>query len=233
MAALSGGVVTSAVNVPAISPEDMEVLGPFMSLCRSLGRIAVELVQGSSIDQVHSQFLGRIAERDTRLLTIQVLLGVLGHTEEEVGVVSAPAVAQERGIEVVETKRSAVRDYSDLVRVTVDSGEQSVLVAGTLIGRRNREHLLEAWGQRFDIQLEDHVTLFRYLDQPGIIGRVGSHFGQHGINIVSAAVGRHADPESTSPLAVMVIATDSAVPQPVVDEIAALDGFEAGRTVNL
>jgi D-3-phosphoglycerate dehydrogenase len=233
VAALSGGVVTSAVNVPAISPEDMEVLGPFMSLCRSLGRIAVELVQGSSIDRVHSQFLGRIAERDTRLLTIQVLLGVLGHTEEQVGVVSAPAVAQERGIEVVETKRSAVRDYSDLVRVTVDSGEESVLVAGTLIGRRNREHLLEAWGQRFDIQLEDHVTLFRYLDQPGIIGRVGTHFGAHGINIVSAAVGRHADPESTSPLAVMVIATDSAVPQPVVDEIAALDGFEAGRTVNL
>jgi D-3-phosphoglycerate dehydrogenase len=234
VAALTGGVVTSAVNVPAISPEDMEVLGPYMSLCRSLGRIAVELAQGSSIDRVHTEFLGRIAERDTRLLAIQVLLGVLrGHTEDDIGMVSAPAVAQERGIEVAETKRAAVRDYSDLVRVSVESGEDSVLVAGTLIGRRNRQHLLEAWGQRFDIQLEDHVTLFRYLDRPGIIGRVGTHFGQHGINIVSAAVGRHADPESSSQLAVMVITTDAAVPSPVVDEIAALDGFEAGRTVTL
>ena len=126
VAALTGGVVTSAVNVPAISPEDMEVLGPFVSLCRALGRIAVELAGGSSIDLVRTEFLGRIAERDTSLLTIQVLLGVLrGHCEEDVGVVNAPGLAEERGIEVVEMKRAAVRDYSDLVRVTVESGEDT------------------------------------------------------------------------------------------------------------
>jgi D-3-phosphoglycerate dehydrogenase len=83
IAALTGGVVTSAVNIPAIPAEDMEVLGPFVPLCRSLGRIAIELARGSSIDRVHTEFLGRIADHDTRLLSIQVLLGVLrGHTEE-------------------------------------------------------------------------------------------------------------------------------------------------------
>ena len=71
------GVVTSAVNVPAMPSEDMEVLGPFVPLCRSLGRIGVALAQGSSIDRVQTEFLGRIAERDTRLLLIQVLMGVL------------------------------------------------------------------------------------------------------------------------------------------------------------
>ena len=102
VAALTGGVVTSAVNVPAISAEDMEVLGPFVSLCRALGRIAIALAEGSSIDRVETEFLGRIAERDTRLLSIQVLLGVLrGHTEEEVNEVNAPAMAEERGIELV------------------------------------------------------------------------------------------------------------------------------------
>jgi len=235
VAALTGGVVTSAVNVPAISHEDMEVLGPFVSLCGALGRIAVELTEGSSIDLVRTEFLGRIAERDTSLLTIQVLLGVLrGHTEEEVGVVNAPGLAEERGIEVVEMKRAAVRDYSDLVRVTVESGEESVLVAGTVFGRRNREHLLEAWGQRFNIQLEKHITVFRYGDVPGMIGRVGTHFGEHGINIVSAAVG-HVDNDDggEGPLAVMVITTDSAVPDEVINEIVALDGFEAGRTMTL
>src|SRR5205085_9869544 len=134
VAALSGGVVTSAVNVPAISPEDMEVLGPFVLLCRSLGRIAVALAEGSSIDRVQTEFLGRIAERDTRLLAIQVLLGVLsGHTEEEVNEVNAPALADERGIELEETKRSHARDYTDLVRVTVTSGQERVRVVGTLI----------------------------------------------------------------------------------------------------
>jgi D-3-phosphoglycerate dehydrogenase len=236
VAALTGGVVTSAVNVPAISPEDMDVLGPFVSLCRALGRIAIEVAEGSSIDLLRTEFLGRIAERDTRLLSIQVLLGVLrGHTEEEVNEVNAPALARERGIEMVEMKRSAVRDYSDLVRVTVESGDESVLVAGTLLGRRNRAHLLEVWGQRFNIQLEDHITLFRYRDMPGMIGRVGTHFGERGINIVSAAVGRHPDAADLGDglEAVMVITTDAAVPQSVIAEIVDLDGFEAGRAVTL
>jgi D-3-phosphoglycerate dehydrogenase len=237
VAALTGGVVTSAVNVPAIASEDIEALGPFVSLCRSLGRIAVALAEGSSIDRVETEFLGRIAERDTRLLSIQVLIGVLrGHTEEEVNEVNAPAMAEERGIEVGEFKRTTARDYTDLVRVTVSSGDEDLRVVGTLIGRRNREHLLEAWGQRFDVQLEEHITLFRYRDVPGMIGRVGTIFGEHGINIVSAAVGRQpdgSDDGSEGRLAAMVITTDAAVPREVLAEIVASDGFVAGRTVSL
>jgi D-3-phosphoglycerate dehydrogenase len=236
VAALTGGVVTSAVNVPAISPEDMEVLGPFVALCRALGQIAVALAEGSSIDRVETEFLGRIAERDTRLLSIQALLGVLrGHTEEEVNEVNAPAMAEERGIEVVESKRTTARDYTDLVRVSVVSGEDSVRVVGTLIGRRDRPHLLEAWGQRFDVQLEPNITLFRYRDVPGMIGRVGTVFGEHGVNIVSAAVGRQPDDRAAGDgrLAAMAITTDGPVPREVIDEIVAGDGFEAGRTVTL
>jgi D-3-phosphoglycerate dehydrogenase len=238
--ALTGGVPTSAVNLPAIPAEDMELLGPFVPLCRGLGRIAVALAlaSGSSIDRVETEFLGRIAEHDTRLLAIQGLLGVLsGHTEEEVGAVSAPAVAEERGIELAEIKRTDARDYTDLVRVTVTCGEERVRAAGTLIGRRHRPHLLAAWGQRFDVQMEDHVTLFRYRDVPGMIGRVGTVFGQHGINIVSAAVGR--EPEraghafGAGGLAAMVITTDTAVPTDVLEEIVAGEGFVAGRTVDL
>ncbi len=236
IAALTGGVVTSAVNVPAIPPEDMEALGPFLPLCRALGRIAVELAEGSSVDAVETEFLGRLAERDTRLLSIQTLLGVLrGHTEEDVNEVNAPAMATERGIRLAETKSSGVRDYTDLVRVSVLSGDARVRVVGTLIGRRNRCHLLEAWDQRFDVQLEDHIALFRYRDVPGMIGRVGSVFGAHGVNIVSAAVGRQPDGvrEGEGRLAAMAITTDTAVPRTVIEEIVAGEGFVAGRAVSL
>src|SRR5205807_3757793 len=113
-------------------------LGSFVPLCRALGRMAIALADGSSVDRVQVEFLGHVAERDTRLLTIQVLLGVLrGHTEEEVNEVNAPALADERGIDVVETKRTHARDYTDLVRVTVTSGQERVRVVGTLTGRRN------------------------------------------------------------------------------------------------
>jgi D-3-phosphoglycerate dehydrogenase / 2-oxoglutarate reductase len=231
VAALTGGVVSTAVNIPAIPPEDMEVLGPFVSLCRSLGRIAVSLAAGSSIDRIELEFLGAVAERDTRLLTINALLGVLsGHTEEEVNEVNAPAMAEERGIEVSETKRTTAHDYTDLVRVTVVCGDAQVRVAGTLIGRRNRPHLLEAWGQRFDLQLEEGLTVLRYQDMPGMVGHVGTVLGAHGINIISAAVGRPRE-DLGSGLAVMAITTDSPVPREVINEIVAGKGFEAGYAV--
>jgi D-3-phosphoglycerate dehydrogenase len=236
VAALTGGVVTSAVNVPAVSAEDMEALGPFFPLCRSLGRIAVELARESSIDEVEIDFRGQLAERDTRLLSIQVLLGVLrGHTEEEVNEVNAPAMARERGIRLKETMRTTARDYTDLVRVTVHGSGQAHRVVGTLIGFHNRPHLLEAWGNRFDIQLENHITLLRYRDVPGMIGCAGTIFGRHGINIVSAAVGRQPEDQLATDdrVATMALTSDVAVPRDVVDEIVACQGFEAGRTVSL
>lgn len=236
IAALTGGVVTTAVNIPAISPADMEVLGPFVPLCRQLGRLAVSLAEGSSVDRVEVEFLGRIGERDTRLLSVAVLMGVLaGHTEEEVNAVNAPGLAEERGIEVSETKRATARDFTDLVRVAIVSGEGGQRVVGTTLGRRNRPHLLEAWGQRFNLQLEHDIALFRYRDVPGMIGRVGSVFGEHGLNIVSAAVGRQPDEDDDrhDGLAVMAITTDAPVPQSVVDEIVAGEGFVAGRAVAL
>jgi D-3-phosphoglycerate dehydrogenase / 2-oxoglutarate reductase len=230
VAALTGGAVTTAVNVPAIGAEDLEVLGPFVPLCRHLGRVAIGLAEGSSVDRVEVELLGRIAERDTRPLATAVLLGVLdGHTEEDVNVVNAPSIAEERAIEVVETKNVTAREYQDLVRVTVVSGEARTRVVGTTFGRQARPHLLEAWGQRFDVQLEDHLAVFRYADRPGVIGQVGTCFGKAGVNIVGAAVGSAGDGGE----AVMVVTTDAVVPQELVDEVAGLDGFHRGRALAL
>jgi D-3-phosphoglycerate dehydrogenase len=103
-----------------------------------------------------------------------------------------------------------------------------------LIGRRNRPHLLEAWGQRFDLQLEQSLTVLRYRDMPGMVGHVGTVLGRHGVNIISAAVGRR-DDESSGPErnAVMAITTESPVTRAMIDEIVAGEGFAAGYTVTL
>jgi len=238
VAALTGGVVTSAVNVPAVRAEDLEELGPFVPLSDALGRIGAALAEGSSIDAVEVEYLGRIAERDTRLLTVQVLKGILrGRTEEQVNDVNAPTLAAERGIEIAETSRPHARDFTDLVRVTVRSGDSSTRVVGTTLGRRNRAHLLEAWGSRFNVQLEPHMAVFRYRDQPGMLGRVGTALGEAGVNVISAAVGLRPDDGEPEPAAsteaVMVVTAESAVPQEVVDAVVASDGFFTGRTVSL
>jgi D-3-phosphoglycerate dehydrogenase len=194
--------------------------------------VGVALADGA-VDGVEVEYLGRIADRDTRPLTVQVLKGALaGHTEEEVNDVNAPGIAAERGIEVAETRRSEARDFSDLVRVTVVSGGSRTRVVGTVLGARHRPHLLEAWGSRFNVQLEPHLAVFRYTDQPGMLGRVGTMLGEAGVNIVSAAVGWKPE-EDASADAVMVMTADAAIPQEVVDRIVQTDGFVAGRTISL
>ena len=224
-AALSGGVVTNAVNIAAVRPEEMEALAPFVPLCEKLGRLA-QGIGGGTVDRVEVAFHGRIAEHDTRLLGIAVLVGILsGHTEEPVNLVNAPAMAEDRGIELIEQKESASEDFTELITVRIGAVE----VSGTGIGPRNVPYLVGVWGHSFYMPFADHLAVFRYADQPGMIGRVGTAFGAHGVNIVSAAVGAEASREE----AVMAMTTDAPVPDAVIDEIAAQDGFFDGRAIDL
>jgi D-3-phosphoglycerate dehydrogenase / 2-oxoglutarate reductase len=228
-AALSGGVVTNAVNIAAVRPEAMEALAPFVPLCEKLGRLAQGLGDGS-VDRVTAEFRGRIASHDTRLLGIAVLVGILsGHTEEPVNLVNAPQMAEERGIELVETKDSVAEDFTELVTVRVESGGQEVEVAGTSVGPRAEPYLVSAWGEGFYLPFAEHIAVFRYRDQPGMIGRVGTLFGEEGVNIVSAAVGA----ESEGDNAVMALTTDAPVRPQAIERILALDGFVHGRSVDL
>ncbi len=239
VAALDGGVVSTAVNIPAIGAEDMQVLGPFLPLARQLGRLAMELAEGSSVERIEAAFMGRIADFDTRLLTLAVIQGALqGRTEEQVNLVNAPSMAEERGIVVEEKTVSEAQDYNELIRVTVIAGDRKVAVAGTGIGPHRVPHLVEVQGRRLTVELEPFVTVFRYADLPGMIGRVGTIFGRHGINISSAAVGHTPDGASHAAsedrrVAAMVVTTDAPVPAKVVDEIVASEGFTGGWAVVL
>ena len=233
VAALTGGVVASAVNIPAIAPEDMDVLGPFIPLVDRLARLAMALAEGSSVDRIEVEYFGRIAERDTRLLTLAVLQGVLsGHVEEDVNLVNAPTLADERGIGVSERSETVARDFTDLVRITIVCGADRYRVAGTTLGRRNRPHLLEAWGQRFNLQLDAgaHLTLFRYPNRPGMLGRVGSALGAHGINISTATQGVH---RADDDLNVVIVVTDAHIPDAVMAEVLAEPGMLDGRAVEV
>ena len=206
-AALTGGVVTTAVNIAAVRPEVMEQLAPFVPLCEKLGRLAQGLGEGAP-DRVEVEFRGRLADQDTRILGIAALVGILsGHTEEPVNLVNGPHIAEERGIELTEMRDATSEDFTELVVVRLHTGEESVEVAGTGVGPRNIPHLARVWREDFYLPFANHLAIFRYTDQPGMIGRVGTIFGEEGVNIVSAAVG--AEPEGDT--AVMALTTDAPV----------------------
>jgi D-3-phosphoglycerate dehydrogenase / 2-oxoglutarate reductase len=225
-AALTGGVVTTAVNLGAPLPE---AVAPFVPLCSSLGTLAQGLAQGG-VDRVEAIFRGPIAEHDTRVLGIAVLAGILrGHTEEQVNLVNASALAEERGIELTEVKDVVSEDFTELVTVRVGDGAEAIEVSGTGVGPRNTPYLVGAWGQSFYMPLAEHLAIFRYADEPGMIGRVGTRFGESGVNIVSAAVGAGAKGDE----AVMALTTDATVPDELVDAIVGGEGFFAGRAIEL
>ncbi|MDQ3881101.1 MAG: ACT domain-containing protein, partial [Chloroflexota bacterium] len=97
-------------------------------------------------------------------------------------------------------------------------------------------HLLEAWGQRFNLQLDEgaHMALFRYPNRPGMLGRVGSVLGAHGINISTATQGvQQRDNAAGGDINVMLVLTDTDIPAAVLDAVLAVPGVIAGRTVRI
>ncbi len=240
VAALKGDLVSNAVNIPKVKGEDRVVLEPYMPLCRQLGRLAMSLAEQPSVDRIEAAYYGGLSDFDTRLLTLAVLNGAFeGRVEETVNFVNAPAIAEERGIAVSESKESEARDYANLVSVTVVTDGQRVEIAGTTFGSRHVPHLVSAYEQSFSIELAKYLAVFRYSDLPGMIGKVGTALGEHGLNIASTAVGRTPDQEpgegagGSGRLAVMVVTVDSPVPDEVIEAILALDGFQHGRAVTL
>jgi D-3-phosphoglycerate dehydrogenase len=227
-AALEGELVTNAVNIPAIGREDLDVLGPFVPLAAKLGRLAMELAEGQA-ENIELTYYGHLSEFDTRLLTAAALNGAFqGRFEQHVNYVNAPLLAEERGIEVVEQRRRSSRDFTNLVRVAVAADGEEVRVAGTTIGRENRIWLVSALGFELEMELSPLLVFFRYDDVPGVIGRVGTLFGEAGVNIANMAVSR----TRRGGKALMALSIDSEAPAELVERVRA-EGFDDARFISL
>jgi D-3-phosphoglycerate dehydrogenase / 2-oxoglutarate reductase len=226
-AALEGGLVSNAVNIPVIGPDDLEVLGPFIPLAAKLGRLAMELASGRA-DRIALTYYGTLSEYDTRLLTVAALNGAFqGRVDQTVNYVNAPVVAAELGIEVAEERRRASRDFTSLIRVVVSNGEE-LRVAGTTIGRDHRRWLVSALGFELEMELAPRLVLFRYDDVPGVIGRVGTLFGEAGVNIANMTVSRTRRGEK----ALMALSLDSPAPPELVDRLGR-EGFDDAYFISL
>jgi D-3-phosphoglycerate dehydrogenase / 2-oxoglutarate reductase len=227
-AALEGGLVTNAVNIPVIGPEELEALGPFVPLAGKLGRIAMELTGGRA-DEITVTCYGGLADYDARLLTVAALNGAFqDRADRPVNYVNAPLIAHERGIEVREERSRAARDYTNLLRVEIRNGDEQVRVAGTLIGRDNRQWLVSMLGFELDLELAPLLVIFAYDDVPGVIGRVGTLFGEAGVNIAHMTVSR----TRRGGKALMVLTVDSLPPRDLVERVRA-EGFDDARVLDL
>jgi D-3-phosphoglycerate dehydrogenase / 2-oxoglutarate reductase len=219
--ALKGEFVPYAVNVSA-GAEVSEVVRPFVGFAERMGAMAAGLAEGG-VRSLVASYLGRIAESDTRVLTLAILKGILGRSvHEPVSFVNAPMLARERGLSVSEMRSTVSQDYVSSIALRADTDRGSVALEGTIIARQ-AERIVKV--NDFDIEVapSPNMVFFNYVDRPGVIGTVGTVLGEHHVNIATMDVGRKPlDAGPNAPMeALMCLTVDTDVPTHVLDRIAA------------
>ena len=226
---LIGLPARSAVNIPGLNPDVMEKLRPYLKLAETLGNMVGQLA-GGRIELLNIGLQGEIANQDTQPIIIGALKGLLSQAlRERVNYVNAKIEAKERGIRVIETKDTSVRDYSGgslHLEAEGSSGKHSV--TGALLG--DGEIRITALDEfPINVPPSEYMLFTLHRDMPGIIGKIGSLLGSYNVNIASMQVGR----KIVRGEAVMVLSLDDPLPEGILKEITKVAGIRDAYTVKL
>jgi D-3-phosphoglycerate dehydrogenase len=213
LAAFAEEPVLNALNAPSIDESAFPRVRPYIEIAETAGTIATELL-GGRIEEVDVRYEGEIAAEEVDLVTASALKGVFASLEWQVNAVNAPRIAEDRGVDVTETKTRQSEDFQSVVTVTVGDGEETVDVTGTLFAGDD-PRIVRIDGFRVDAVPHGHMLIARNYDEPGVIGFIGTVLGEHEINIAGMFNAR----ESIGGQAITVYNLDDAVPGEVVDRL--------------
>ena len=226
---LSGRMPAYAVNAPALSSEELEQLGPYLDLAQRLGSFYAQFV-GDHLQAVEVACAGDVAGQRMDLIVSAVLVGLLaGTSEEAVNWVNAHVVAQERGIAFAgrhEPLRST-SGWSNLIELRLSVDSQQHVIAGTIL--RAEPHIVQIDGYWLDFVARGLLLVSEHIEQPGILGRMGTVLGAAGINISFVQVGRH---QRGGP-GMMVLGLDDPLTPEVLAQVLALPSIRSARMVRL
>ena len=224
---LTTGSVRHAVNSSAIDPAALEGVRGFLDLAWRLGLLLSQLDSGAP-RSCSIAYRGEIASRNTRLVTAAFAAGLLENSIEDVNIVNAEMLLRERGIELVEQSRTDPGAFSSVVAVDLVGGDHVHRAAGTLFGH-SMPRIVQLEGHRLEAYLDGILLVFTHQDVPGIIGRVGTAFGQSGVNIAQMTVGR----STPGGDAIGVLNLDQEPAAESVAAVAACPGVKSARVVKL
>ncbi len=186
---LEHGVVKNAVNLPPIPKEVLDQLGPYLPLAEKLGSLAAQLASAGPTE-VAVEVSGELGAVPMRPITARALVGILRHFLATPGnEVSAPAVAQERGLAVREVRSAESHDYASLVTVRLRGTGGETAVSGTVYGKRDAR-VVGVDGFRLEAVPEGHAVVFVNDDAPGVVGNLGTALGGAGVNIARISLSR-------------------------------------------
>ncbi|HSL91622.1 MAG TPA: phosphoglycerate dehydrogenase [Candidatus Limnocylindrales bacterium] len=219
---LKKGTIRNSVNFPSVSAELLPTLKPYLELGEKLGAFHGQMLD-APLKELKVEYVGEVGKLSTAPVTISILKGLLQYQTEEVNLVNARMVAEERGVKVTETKAARSEEYTSLVRVHVLTEKGDASLSGTVFGTAPRVVRINAYPIEAD--LSGGILMLQNQDVPGVVGRVGTFLGEKGINIAGLQLGR----VQVGGTAVSLISVDNPVPDPVLKQLSKLPNITAAK----
>ncbi|MBI5114857.1 phosphoglycerate dehydrogenase [Candidatus Poribacteria bacterium] len=222
------GTLRNAVNVPTVSPELLAYISPYLALGEKLGKFLAQ-ISDFAIEEIIIEYQGEVIERGISPITSSVLKGILTPiVGNRINIISAPAIAKERGVSVREATSRTAEDYVSLIGITVRSGAKQNYVAGTIFGKKE---IRIVRFNNFEIEAapEGNILFLYNLDRPGVIGNIGTTLAKHSVNIATMYLGR----DTAGGHAVSLWNIDSPISKETLDELAKLPNIISVRQMEL
>jgi len=233
---LKHGVIQNAVNVPSVSHEEYLTIKPYIVLAERLGSFLAQ-ISGSSLEGISLSYTGHITESKTELIRNAAIKGILNvAVQDKANLVNAASLASERGLTVTEERKpkASTGGAGSVLSISIKTQEQTHVVKGAVL-REDTPRLLHVDGIDIEAPLEQNLIYLRNQDVPGVIGKVGTILGKHGINIANFSLGRRAqEPKpGASREAIAVVHVDGKVPDAVVSELGGIPAVQQAKAVRL
>lgn len=187
---LVNGAVRNAVNLPSVDAATAKLLAPYIDLGAKLGTL-VQQIAPQQIASLRITYTGKVVELDANAITRSIERGYLRRISEDVNTVNAPHVLQRLGIAAEVVKSNAPCDYAELITVeAVDPAGAVFRASGTILGKTNEPRIVSINGREVEVAAEGKLLVLENLDQPGMVGLIGTLLGKDGVNIADMSLSR-------------------------------------------
>ncbi len=222
--------IVNALNAPSIDPKVLETLKPYLTLCEKLGSFAAQYAGKSRVKSITTRFSGSVLEYELSPLTTAFAKGfVETTTDHPVNYVNARHILKERGIEVLETKRSGQFRFSNLMTIAVACEDGSENTFSGTVFEPDHGRIVIVNDKTFVALPEGNLVVIENNDVPGIIGRVGTYLGDKKMNIAEMTWGRR-DADSH---AMTIINVDGDVDEATLEGLRTLPDILGARLIRL
>ncbi len=226
-AALLEGTIRNAVNMPNLDAKTLAIVGPHLLFGEKLGRFLSQIAPRRA-EHLNINYSGKVNEVDTTAITRSVLKGFLQSAGgSEVNEVNAPAFAESLGLKITETRLSAAGDYTDLLELSASGEGKNVSVAGAFFGVTPR--IVNINSRPVEARPHGVVLVLENTDRPGMVGRIGTLLGSHGVNIATMSLSRN----QAGGTALTVLNLDTAPDAALLAEIHASEDIHSAQVIEL